>query len=156
MLLSQFSVLPCLTILPQLHLFKILRARQLCLFSLLLKSQVAIARNVRIFPHQIQRSFYYFITILGGGSVKQAGDGLCKVQISLNELVTSQGLQLNYTGLGRWVVVSAQHEPYFTNDPIFRSCAMKRESTRILGFADILEFVCAKMFPLDVGCRVKC
>ena len=44
------------------------------------------------------------------------------------------------------------HNPYFTNNPIFRSCALKRASTWILGFADILEFVCGKMFPLDVGC----
>ena len=42
----------------------------------------------------------------------------------------------------------AVHEPYFTNDPIFGSCALKRASTRILGFADILELV----FPSDVGC----
>ena len=42
----------------------------------------------------------------------------------------------------------AIHDPYFTNDPIFRSCALKRASTWILGFADILEFVCGKMFSL--------
>ena len=41
---------------------------------------------------------------------------------------------------------------YFTNDPIFRSCALELASTRILGFADTLEFVCGKMFPSDVGC----
>ena len=28
----------------------------------------------------------------------------------------------------------ALNEPYFTNDPIFRSFALKRSSTRILGF----------------------
>ena len=47
----------------------------------------------------------------------------------------------------------AVHDPYFTNDPIFRSCALQRASTRILGFADILELVCSEMFPLDVGCE---
>ena len=48
--------------------------------------------------------------------------------------------------------IIAVHDPYFTNDPIFRSCALKQARTRILGFADILEFVCGKMFPqmLDV------
>ena len=43
--------------------------------------------------------------------------------------------------------------PILQNDPIFRSCATKRVSTRILGFADIVEFVCAEMFPIDVGCK---
>ena len=47
----------------------------------------------------------------------------------------------------------AVHDPYFTNDPIFRSYALKRASIRVLGFADILEFVCAEMFPIDVGCN---
>ena len=28
----------------------------------------------------------------------------------------------------------AGHKPYFTNDPIFRSFALKQSSTRILGF----------------------
>ena len=41
----------------------------------------------------------------------------------------------------------AVHDPYFTNDPIFRSCALKRTSNRILGFADILKFVCKRCFP---------
>ena len=41
----------------------------------------------------------------------------------------------------------------YTNDPIFRSCAMKQSSTQILGFADILEFVCAEMFPINIGCN---
>ena len=57
----------------------------------------------------------------------------------------------------RWEIIRvcgrAVHNPYFTNDPIFRSCALKRASTRILGFADILEYVCAEMFSLDVGCE---
>ena len=38
-------------------------------------------------------------------------------------------------------------DPYFTNDSIFRSCALKRSSTQILDFTDILKFVCAEMFP---------
>ena len=45
------------------------------------------------------------------------------------------------------IPIRAVHDPYFTNDPIFRSCALKRASTRILGFADILKFVCKICFP---------
>ena len=33
-----------------------------------------------------------------------------------------------------WSPIKALNEPYFTNDPIFRSFALKRSSTRILGF----------------------
>ena len=50
------------------------------------------------------------------------------------------------------MVPRAVHDPYFTNDPIFRSCALKRASTPILGFADILVFVSGKMLPSNVGC----
>ena len=65
----------------------------------------------------------------------------------------SRGLKGPYArGVALSVEPRAVHYPYFTNDPIFRSCALKRASTRILGFADILEFVCGKMFPSDVGC----
>ena len=46
------------------------------------------------------------------------------------------------------MTIIAVHDPYFTNGSIFRSCALKELSTRILGFADILKFVCAEM--LDV------
>ena len=49
--------------------------------------------------------------------------------------------------IGRGVHIKPSHGPYFTNDPIFRSCALKRASTRILGFADILKFVCQRCFP---------
>ena len=34
---------------------------------------------------------------------------------------------------GVYVNNKALNEPYFTNDPIFGSCAWKRSSTRILG-----------------------
>ena len=32
------------------------------------------------------------------------------------------------------VIAKALNEPYFTNDPIFRSFALKRSSTWIMGF----------------------
>ena len=50
-------------------------------------------------------------------------------------------------------LIRAVHDPYFTNDPIFRSCSLKRESTWILGFAVIWKFVCAEMFSIYVGCN---
>ena len=47
---------------------------------------------------------------------------------------------------GPWIVsgqniheVKALNEPYFTNDPIFRSFALKRSSTRILGTSVTLQ-----------------
>ena len=46
---------------------------------------------------------------------------------------------------------NTNHEPYFTNNPIFRFCALKRSSTWILGFAGILEFVYVEMCSIDVG-----
>ena len=38
-----------------------------------------------------------------------------------------------------WLSSKALNEPYFTNDPIFRSFALKRSSTRILGTSDTLQ-----------------
>ena len=54
----------------------------------------------------------------------------------------------------KWQHVRAVHEPYFSYNPIFTSCALKRASTRILGFVDILEFVCGKMFSLRCWMRL--